>query len=587
MACTARSVIPTVAHGDGIGPEIMQATLWVLEQAGARLDVETIDIGEAVYAAGHPAGVTPQAIESIRRTGVFLKAPITTPQGGGFKSLNVTVRKTFGLFANVRPCTAYAPFVATKHPGMNVVIVRENEEDLYAGIEHRQTDEVVQCLKLISRPGCERIARYAFEYARAHGRRKVTAFTKDNIMKMTDGLFHRVFDEVAEEYPGIEAEHWIVDIGAAKLADTPEAFDVVVLPNLYGDILSDVAAQIAGSVGLAPSANIGASCAMFEAIHGSAPRRAGQDVANPSGLMLAAVQMLVHIGQADVATRVHNAWLRTIEDGFHTYDVFDPAASTEKLGTKAFASAVIDRLGQAPEHLTEVDYTSDRPITVEVTPRPPATKAQVGIDVFIHEAGADPDDLAARLLRLGGDLRLDMISNRGQKVWPGGAPETLHTDHWRCRFLAPDGATTAARTVRLLSRLVDSGIEPVKTEGLFTFGLLDWPLGDTDLVGGAAASVQLLDPGHAVDVGRTLPEVLSDPSTRVHLVDATSGAGRGLGHVTTLAADPERALMPPTGAPRPCSRPCPPEGDDHADEPHRPHPRRDPLARRDRRHRQR
>jgi isocitrate dehydrogenase len=465
----AGAVPVTVAHGDGIGPEIMGATLAVLEAAGAQLDVETIEIGEAVYAAGHPAGITAGALESIRRTGVFLKAPITTPQGGGFKSLNVTVRKTFGLFANVRPCVAYAPFVATKHPGMDVVIVRENEEDLYAGIEHRQTDEVVQCLKLISRPGCERIVRYAFEYARAHGRAKVTAFTKDNIMKMTDGLFHRVFDEVAAEYPDVEPEHWIVDIGAAKLADTPGAFDVVVLPNLYGDILSDVAAQIAGSVGLAPSANVGATCAMFEAIHGSAPRRAGQDVANPSGLLLAAVQLLVHIGQGEVATRVHNAWLRAIEDGVHTYDVFDPAVSRQQVGTKAFAAAVIDRLGQVPEHLPAVDYQSSRPITVEVPPRPPAHKVQVGIDVFIHDAGTNPDDLAARLLPLAGDLRLDMLSNRGQKVWPGGAPETLCTDHWRCRFLARNGATSAASAVALQGRLVAAGIEPVKTEGLYTF----------------------------------------------------------------------------------------------------------------------
>ena len=271
----------TVARGDGIGPEIMDATLRILEAGGARLDINEIQIGEAVYEAGNSAGITDEALDSLRRTKVFLKAPITTPQGGGFKSLNVTVRKTFGLYANIRPCVSYAPFIATKHPGMDVVIIRENEEDLYAGIEHQQTDEVVQCLKLISRPGCERIVRYAFEYAKVHDRAKVTAFTKDNIMKLTDGLFHKVFDEVSLEYPDIEAEHWIVDIGAAKLADDPASFDVVVLPNLYGDILSDVAAQIAGSVGLAGSANIGAELAMFEAIHGSAPRRAGQKGPNP------------------------------------------------------------------------------------------------------------------------------------------------------------------------------------------------------------------------------------------------------------------------------------------------------------------
>src|SRR2546426_1460148 len=317
----ANSVPITVAHGNGIGPEIMKATLRILKEAGARLEIETIDIGEKVYLAGNSSGIEPSAWESLRRTKVFLKAPITTPQGGGFKSLNVTVRKTLGLYANVRPCVSYHPFVKTKHPNMDVVIVRENEEDTYAGIEHRQTAEVMQCLKLISRPGSEKIVRYAFEYARRYGRRKVTCFTKDNIMKMTDGLFHKVFEEIGSEYSDLEKEHWIVDIGAAKLADKPETFDVIVMPNLYGDILSDVAAQIAGSVGLAGSANIGNRCAMFEAIHGSAPRRAGQNVANPSGHLLASVMMLVHIGQPDVASRGHKAWLKTNEDGIHTYDV--------------------------------------------------------------------------------------------------------------------------------------------------------------------------------------------------------------------------------------------------------------------------
>src|SRR5438876_11972668 len=347
----------TVAYGDGIGPGIMAATLHILEAAGARLAIEEIDIGEKVYLAGNTSGIAPSAWESLRRTKVFLKAPITTPQGGGFKSLNVTTRKTLGLYANVRPCVSYHPFVETKHHIMDVVIVRENEEDLYAGIEYRLTDTEVECLKLISRPGCEKIVRYAFEYARQHNRKKVTCFTKDNIMKMTDGLFHKVFDEIAAEYPEIPNEHWIVDIGAAKMADTPEAFDVIVMPNLYGDILSDVAAQIAGSVGLAGSANIGDHCAMFEAIHGSAPRRAGQNLANPSGLLLGAVMMLVHLGKGDMAERVHNAWLRTLEDGVHTYDIYKQGVSRAKVGTRAFADAVIARIGQKPETLKPVTYT--------------------------------------------------------------------------------------------------------------------------------------------------------------------------------------------------------------------------------------
>src|SRR5256884_145501 len=349
----------TVAHGDGIGPEIMNATLHILKEAGAKLDIEKIEIGEKVYLSGNTSGIDASAWQSLRNTRVFLKAPITTPQGGGYKSLNVTVRKTLGLYANVRPCVSYHPFVETKHPGMDVVIVRENEEDVYGGIEYRQTDQVTQCLKLISRPGSEKIVRYAFDYARRNNRKKVTCFTKDNIMKITDGLFHKVFDEIAAQYPETENEHWIVDIGAAKLADTPTAFDCVVMPNLYGDVLSDVAAQIAGSVGLAGSANIGDKCAMFEAIHGSAPRRAGQNLANPSGLLLAAVMMLVHIDQPDVATRVHNAWLRTLEDGIHTYDIFTEGVSKQKVGTREFAEAVVARLGQEPEMLKPIHYTSE------------------------------------------------------------------------------------------------------------------------------------------------------------------------------------------------------------------------------------
>jgi isocitrate dehydrogenase len=341
MSTETTPVPITVAYGDGIGPEIMDASLRVLKAAGAQIAEEVIEIGEAVYLRGNTAGIEPTSWESLRRTKVFYKAPITTPQGGGYKSMNVTVRKSLGMFANVRPCASMHPFIATKHPEMDVVIVRENEEDLYAGIEHRQTDEVFQCLKLFSRPATERIIRYAFEYAKSNGRKKVTCFSKDNIMKLTDGLYHKIFDEVAKEYPEIENEHWIIDIGAAKLAANPNQFDVIVMANLYGDILSDVAAEITGSVGLGSSANIGEYCSMFEAIHGSAPRRAGQNVANPTGLLLAGVQMMVHIGQPEVAEKVHNAWLKTIEDGVHTYDIYTEGESARKVSTSEFADAII------------------------------------------------------------------------------------------------------------------------------------------------------------------------------------------------------------------------------------------------------
>jgi isocitrate dehydrogenase len=453
----------------------MDATLHIIREAGAQLDIETIEIGEKVYLRGNTAGIEPNAFESLRGTKVFLKAPITTPQGGGFKSLNVTTRKAFGLYANIRPCLSYHPYVATRHPGMDVVIVRENEEDLYAGIEHRQTIDVYQCLKLISRPGSEKIVRYAFEYARAYGRKKVTCFTKDNIMKLTDGLFHKVFDEIGAQYPEIEKEHWIVDIGAAKLADTPMVFDVVVMPNLYGDILSDVAAQIAGSVGLAGSANIGDSCAMFEAIHGSAPRRAGQNLANPSGLFLAAVQMLVHIGQTEVAERAHNAWLKAIEDGVHTYDIFKDGISKQKVGTREFAQAVVARVGQKPEKLKAVDYSKAprRPLTERpASVRSNEKRELVGADVFVAFLGK-PDELAARLQPLHGDgLKLEMLSNRGMKVWPGGMAETFTVDVYRCRFQLPDGQPGAiphTAIISLLDRITKAGLEFVKLEGLYNF----------------------------------------------------------------------------------------------------------------------
>jgi isocitrate dehydrogenase len=471
----AESIPITVANGDGIGPEIMGATLRILEAAQAPLDIETIDIGEKVYLAGNSSGIEPSSWESLRRTKVFLKAPITTPQGGGYKSLNVTVRKVLGLYANVRPCVAYHPFIETKHPNMDVVIVRENEEDLYAGIEHRQTNQVVQCLKLISRPGSEKIIRYAFEYARRNNRKKVTCFTKDNIMKLTDGLFHKIFDEIAAEYSDLENEHWIVDIGAAKLADTPEAFDVVVMPNLYGDVLSDVAAQIAGSVGLAGSANIGEHVSMFEAIHGSAPRRAGQNLANPSGLLLGAVMMLVHVGLTDHAERVHNAWLRTIEDGIHTYDIYDENVSKQKVGTKEFAEAVVQRLGQEPQILKarkykKADETSS--IVAASASKPAPQKELVGVDVFLDWTKGSANDLGDGLSRLNGDgLKLTMISNRGVKVWPGGHTETFCSDHWRCRFLPEsDGSKVShAQIISLLGRVAGDGFDFIKTEGLYTF----------------------------------------------------------------------------------------------------------------------
>lgn len=471
----------TVAKSDGIGPEIMNATLSILTAAGAKFEMDEIEIGEKVFLAGNTAGIAPASWDIIRTNKVFLKSPITTPQGGGYKSLNVSTRKFLGLYSNVRPCMSLHPFVKTKHPIMDILIIRENEEDLYAGIEHQQTDEVVQCLKLISRPGCEKIIRYAFEYAKQQNRKKVTCFTKDNIMKQTDGLFHRVFDEIAKEYPNIQNEHWIIDIGAAKLADTPEVFDVIVMPNLYGDILSDVAAQITGSVGLAGSANIGEACSMFEAIHGSAPDIAGKNIANPSGLLQGAIMMLNHIGQADIAERIQNAWLKTIEDGTHTADVFKEGTSKQKLGTKEFAAAVIANLGQKPSVLKAVTYSNNLAIELPKYKRKePATKTLEGLDLFVHWGGLDPNELASKIKKMeSSGIYLSMITNRGIKVWPDGFKETFCTDHWRCRFKAKNGEQMyKTDIIELLEKAIEEDIDTIKTENLYEFdGIPAYSLG--------------------------------------------------------------------------------------------------------------
>jgi isocitrate dehydrogenase len=459
----------TVAHGDGIGPEIMAATLEILQAGGALLDIETIEVGEKVYLSGNSSGIEPSSWASLRRTKVFLKAPITTPQGGGYKSLNVTTRKMLGLYANIRPCVSYSPYVRTKHPVMDLVVVRENEEDLYAGIEYQTTPEEIQAIKLISRPGSEKIVRYAFEYALQFKRKKVTCFTKDNILKMTDGSFHKIFEEIGKEYPQLEQEHWIVDIGAAKMADTPEAFDVIVMPNLYGDVLSDVAAQIAGSVGLAGSSNIGDQAAMFEAIHGSAPRRAGQNMANPSGLMHGALLMLVHIGQSDVAERIHNAWLKTLEDGVHTYDIFEEGKSKERVGTKEFAQAVAARMGQKPEKLKAVSYAESKGNALKPPSNPPApARTLVGVDVYVEWPSKKTSDLADLVKKAEGNgMTLEMISNRGTKVWPNGAPETFCTDGYRCRFMST--GTSQVDINALVGRVTGLGLEIAVTFNLRTY----------------------------------------------------------------------------------------------------------------------
>jgi len=466
----------TVAFGDGIGPEIMDATMLILKEAKARITIDTIEVGKLMYERGFSSGIPPEAWKSIQTNKVLLKSPITTPQGGGYKSLNVTMRKMLGLYANVRPCVSYHPFISTNHPGMDVVIIRENEEDLYAGIEYRQSHNVYQSLKLITRTGCEKIIRYAFEYAVKNNRKKVTCFSKDNIMKFTDGLFHNVFDEIAKDYPDITSDHYIIDIGTARLANKPQIFDVIVTSNLYGDIISDVVAEISGSVGLAGSANIGEEYALFEAIHGSAPDIAGKNSANPSGLINAAVMMLVHIGQGDVAAKIQNAWLKTIEDGMHTVDLYNKETSKKSLTTKEFAQEVVDRLGEAPSGFKKVKYdnTQAKPKEYTYQINTKELKTLVGVDVVLNWNNSRPVALAEEIVKLiaGTELGLQVISVKGLKVWPEIGDISVNSDEWSLRFVSTssDKAANHDAIVKLLNTLSNAGFDFTRTNNLYVFG---------------------------------------------------------------------------------------------------------------------
>ena len=464
----------TVAYGDGIGPEIMQAVLHVLMKAEAKIRVEVVEVGEKLYKKNYTSGIAPDTWESIERTRVLLKAPITTPQGGGYKSLNVTMRKTLGLYANVRPSISYHPFVNTLYPDLDLVIVRENEEDLYAGIEYRHTHNMRESMKLISRTGCEKIVRYAFEYAVKNGRKKVTCFSKDNIMKFSDGIFHLVFNEIAKEYPAIANEHYIVDIGTARLATKPEIFDVIVTSNLFGDIISDVTAEISGSVGLAGSANIGQDFALFEAIHGSAPDIAGKNIANPSGLLNAAVMMLVHIGQGEVAALIENAWKKTLEDGVHTTDIYNIKISTKKVGTKEFAEEVVKRLGQKPSSLRVADYSSvseeesAKKFTYEINTL--EKKSLVGVDIFVGMNVNSAHDVAAKVNPIdAGSMVLRTIFSKGLKLWPRDESFFVNSDHWCCRFMPDSGEISHLDITNLLKQLAVSKIDFIKVENLYNF----------------------------------------------------------------------------------------------------------------------
>jgi isocitrate dehydrogenase len=430
----------TLIEGDGIGPEVVGATRRVLEAAGANIAWEVHKAGAEVFKAGLPSGVPPETIASIRETRVALKGPLETPVGFGEKSANVTLRKLFETYANVRPVREM-PGVKTPFAGrgIDLLVVRENVEDLYAGIEHMQTPGVAQCLKLMSKKGCERIVRLAFEVAVAEGRRSVHCATKANIMKLTEGLMKRTFEQVAKEYPQIEANHIIIDNCAHQLVRTPEAFEVIVTSNMNGDILSDLTSGLIGGLGFAPGANIGDDVAIFEAVHGSAPKYAGKNVINPTAVLLSATMMLRHLDEFAAAKAVENAIMFTFESGVYTQDV----SKTGCVSTSAFADAVIANLGKqsARWKTREHKQLCIRPLDARRDYVRPATRTWVGADIFI-ESPAAPEELGRRLEALveGSALRLKMISNRGTKVYPTTGGMTDCVDHWRCRFIRREGA---------------------------------------------------------------------------------------------------------------------------------------------------
>lgn len=433
-----------VAKGDGIGSEIMAAVLYIFEKAGVPLQYRFIDMGKHIYEAGHSAGMTPDAKEAVEKLGILFKGPMETPKGKGVKSINVTARKVWNTYANKRVFKTLGgvdTVFSKNNIPIDITIVRENIEDTYGGIEHMLTQDVALCRRFITRPGSLQVHRYAFEAARNKKARRVTCGHKANIMKLTDGLFLETFYEVAKDYPEIKADDVIVDDLCMKLVTRPNEFDVVVLPNLQGDIVSDLCAGLVGGLGFAPSANIGNHVCIFEAVHGTAPDIAGRNMANPTALLLSGLMMLRHLGFTEQAALIENALLLTLEDGVHTADFGD--IQKPALGTQAFADAVIQRFGMTPVHTKPQLAFANKPRVKTYTMPDEPVLIQSGSNKLQELAGADlfveyngqPAALAALLQQLlPPQLQLVTISNRGTQVWPTGSNLTNCVNQYRVRF---------------------------------------------------------------------------------------------------------------------------------------------------------
>ncbi len=459
MAPKASTHQVTLIPGDGIGPEVVDAVKQVLAAAEAPIAWEERLAGAEVFKKGVATGVLPETVESIRRTKCALKGPLETPVGFGEKSANVTLRKFFETYGNIRPVREL-PGIRTPYSGRGIdfVVVRENVEDLYAGIEYLQTPGVAQALKLVTRKGSEKICRLAFELARAEGRKKVTCATKANILKLTEGLFKRVFEDVSKDYPEIAAEHQIVDNCAHQMVMRPEQFDVVVMTNMNGDILSDLASALIGGLGFAPSANLGEDAAIFEAVHGSAPQIAGKDMANPTAILSSAVLMLRHLGELKVAQTVENALLVTMEEGkVLTADM--AGGGREPAGTKAYTREIVKNLGAAPksfprrEHkLLKMPQVTHDAVMVRAADRRP-----MGVDVFV-ETEMSPSVLGPKIEAVirGMPVKLAQISNRGAKVYPnelGVEADPVDCARLRFKVAKPGDALHDAVVLDLLERV--------------------------------------------------------------------------------------------------------------------------------------
>ena len=429
----------TVIPGDGIGPEVVESAKQIIQARGVQIEWEERHAGESVFKMGYPSGVLPETIESVRKTRVVLKGPLGTPIGYGEKSANVTLRKLFETYANIRPVREL-PGVPTVFSGrgIDLVVVRENVEDLYAGIEHMQTPGVAQCLKLISVKGCEKIVRMAFEFARSEGRKQVHCATKSNIMKLTEGTLKRTFEAIAPEYPEIEAQHIIIDNCAHQLVRRPEQFDVIVTTNMNGDIISDLTSGLIGGLGFAPSANLGSEVAIFEAVHGSAPKYAGKNSINPTALIMSAVMMLRHLDEFEAALDIEHAILVTMEAGVRTRDVMGDAGA---VSTTEFTQAVIGNLGKRTSHWRVRDYLPLHQPVVSTAADfvHPQSRRVVGVDIVV-ESALEAEVLGRSLERLSAetDLHLKMISNRGTKVYTPTGAMTDVVDQWICRFMLND-----------------------------------------------------------------------------------------------------------------------------------------------------